>query len=301
MSIDNCRIINLPKFLDARGNLSFVENFAQIPFEIKRTYWLYDVPGGECRGGHAYRENEEFVIALSGAFDVSVDDGVHKKTFTLNRSYYGLYIPKGLWRKMENFSTNSLALEFASMPYDENDYIRNYSEFLAFKGTLPILEELDISSSVSSSSDIKSYNARERKRHNVFDCTIVELDRHHSDRKGNITVVENGKTLPFDVKRVYYLYDVPSGESRGAHAHKDLSQLIIAASGSFRVVLDDGQYKRSFFLNSPYQGLYVKSGMWRDLEDFSSGAVCMVLASDVYQKDDYIRDYEMFIDYRNSK
>ena len=136
------------------------------------------------------------------------------------------------------------------------------------------------------------------EKYSVFDCTMVELDKHHSYRKGNITVVENGNpstgsvhgTLPFDVKRVYYLYDIPGGESRGAHAHKDLSQLIVAASGSFRVTLDDGKCKRSFFLNRPYQGLYVKPGLWRDLDDFSSGAVCMVLASDVYLAEDYIRD-----------
>lgn len=138
------------------------------------------------------------------------------------------------------------------------------------------------------------------EKYSVFDCTIVELDKHHSDRKGNITVVENGKTLPFDVKRVYYLYDIPGGESRGAHAHKDLSQLIVAASGSFRVTLDDGKCKRSFFLNRPYQGLYVKPGLWRDLDDFSSGAVCMVLASDVYLQEDYIRDYNEFLDFRNN-
>lgn len=136
-------------------------------------------------------------------------------------------------------------------------------------------------------------------KYNVFDCTMVELDKHNSDRKGNLTVVENGKTLPFDVKRVYYLYDVPGGENRGSHAHRDLSQLIIAASGSFRVTLDDGTCKRSFFLNRPYQGLYVKPGMWRDLEDFSSGAVCMVLASEEYDSNDYIRSYEDFIKYRN--
>ena len=136
-------------------------------------------------------------------------------------------------------------------------------------------------------------------KYNVFDCTMVELDKHHSDRKGNLTVVENGKTLPFDVKRVYYLYDVPGGENRGSHAHRDLSQLIIAAPGSFRVTLDDGTCKRSFFLNRPYQGLYVKPGIWRDLEDFSSGAVCMVLASEEYDSNDYIRSYEDFIKYRN--
>ena len=133
----------------------------------------------------------------------------------------------------------------------------------------------------------------------VFDCTMVELDRHHSDRKGNLTVVENSSTLPFDVKRVYYLYDIPGGEGRGAHAHRDLEQLIIAASGSFTVTLDDGHSKRSFFLNRPYQGLYVKPGLWRDLVDFSSGAVCMVLASEVYQKEDYIRDYNEFLLFKN--
>lgn len=127
------RIIELPKFLDARGNLSFAQNNTHIPFEIKRTYWLYDVPGGESRGGHAYRETEEFVIALSGSFDVIVDDGKEKKTFHLNRSYYGLYIPKGMWREMDNFSTNSLALEFASIKYDPADYIRDYDEFLKLK------------------------------------------------------------------------------------------------------------------------------------------------------------------------
>ena len=138
------------------------------------------------------------------------------------------------------------------------------------------------------------------EKYNIYDCTIIELDRHHSDRKGNLSVVENGLTLPFDVKRAYYLYDVPGGESRGSHAHKELSQLIIAASGSFRVTLDDGNCKRTFYLNRPYQGLLVKPGIWRDLDDFSSGAVCMVLASEVYDKNDYIRDYNQFKIYRNS-
>lgn len=133
MTITDCKIVELPKFLDVRGNLSFAEQNNHIPFEIKRTYWIYDVPGGEARGGHAFRENQEFVIALSGAFDVVVDDGEQKKTFTLNRSYYGLYIPKGLWRTMENFSTNSLALEFGSIHYDEQDYIREYGDFLKLK------------------------------------------------------------------------------------------------------------------------------------------------------------------------
>lgn len=133
----------------------------------------------------------------------------------------------------------------------------------------------------------------------VYDCTIIELDKHHSDRKGNISVVENNKDIPFEVRRTYYLYDVPGGESRGAHAHKELSQLIVAASGSFTVTLDDGNVKRTFLLNRPYQGLYVVPGIWRTLDDFSSGSVCLVLASHSYDENDYIRNYEEFIHFKN--
>ena len=136
------------------------------------------------------------------------------------------------------------------------------------------------------------------ERFSVHDCRLIELDKHHSDRKGNLSVVENGKTLPFDVKRAYYLYDVPGGESRGSHAHRELEQLIVAASGSFTVTLDDGRDKLTFFLNRPYQGLYVKSGMWRDLSDFSSGAIALVLASEIYKEEDYIRDYLEFLQFR---
>lgn len=132
------------------------------------------------------------------------------------------------------------------------------------------------------------------KKSTVYDCTIIELDKHHHE-KGNITVVENGTTVPFDVKRTYYLYDVPGGESRGGHAHKELSQLIIAASGSFNVTLDDGNVKRTFMLNRPYQALLVIPGIWRELDDFSSGSVCLVLASHIYDEHDYIRDYNEFL------
>lgn len=134
----------------------------------------------------------------------------------------------------------------------------------------------------------------------VYDCSIIELSKHHSDRKGNLTVVENNETVPFNVKRIYYLYDVPGGESRGGHAHKGLSQLIVAASGCFSVTLDDGNVKRTFLLNHPYQGLYVVPGIWRILNDFSTGAVCMVLASEGYDENDYIRDYDDFLKYKKN-
>ncbi len=131
--MESPRIIDLPKFLDKRGNLSFIEEYKHIPFKIERTYWIYDVPGGEERGGHAYKINQEFIVALSGSFDVTLDNGSEKKTFSLNRSYYGLYVPEGWWRMMDNFSTNSLAMILASSPYSPEDYIRDYNEFLKWK------------------------------------------------------------------------------------------------------------------------------------------------------------------------
>lgn len=129
------RILNLPKIEDKRGNLSFIESENHIPFDIKRVYWIYDVPGGQFRGGHAYKEQEELIIALSGSFDIVVDNGSEKQKFQLNRSYYGLYIPKGYWRHVDNFSTNALALAISSTQYDTNDYIRNYDEFIKYRQT----------------------------------------------------------------------------------------------------------------------------------------------------------------------
>jgi dTDP-4-dehydrorhamnose 3,5-epimerase-like enzyme len=127
-------LIELPKIEDLRGNLSFLEANNHIPFNIKRCYWIYDVPGGEHRGGHAFKMQKEVVIALSGSFDVVIDNGKEKQKYTLNRSYYGLYISEGYWRQIENFSTNSLALILSSTYYNADDYIRNYKEFLTYKG-----------------------------------------------------------------------------------------------------------------------------------------------------------------------
>lgn len=126
------RIINLPKFEDPRGNLTFIEEENQIPFKIKRVYWIYDVPGGQVRGGHAFKEQQEFIVALSGSFDVVVDNGHKRNTYSLNRSYYGLYIPNGLWREMNNFSTNSLAMVLSSTEFSEQDYMRNYNDYLKY-------------------------------------------------------------------------------------------------------------------------------------------------------------------------
>ena len=131
----------------------------------------------------------------------------------------------------------------------------------------------------------------------INDCSIIELDKHHHV-KGNITVVENNQEVPFNIKRIYYLYDVPGGETRGGHAHKELRQLIVAASGSFSVILKDGNSKKTIVLNRPYHGLLIVPGIWRELDDFSSGSVCLVLASENYDENDYLREYDQFVEYK---
>lgn len=130
MTINDIKVIQLPKIIDERGNLTFLEGENHIPFKIKRTYMIYDVPGGEIRGSHAYKELDEVIIALSGCFDLVIDDGKKTIVFTLNRSYNAIYVPHGLWRTLQNFSTNSLCMVLASTDYNEDDYIRNYDEFL---------------------------------------------------------------------------------------------------------------------------------------------------------------------------
>lgn len=135
------------------------------------------------------------------------------------------------------------------------------------------------------------------RKSTVNDCHIIDLRKIH-DVRGNLTPIEGGVDIPFGVKRIYYLYDVPSGESRGAHAHKALQQLIVAANGSFTITLDDGKEKKAFTLNRPYQGLLIIPGIWRDLDDFSSGAVLLCLASEHYDASDYIRDYDQFLNYK---
>lgn len=296
MNIIESHIINLPKIADPRGNLSIIEQFKQIPFEIKRTYWIYDVPGGCDRGGHAYKENQEFIVALSGAFDVVLDDGKEKKTFSLNRSYNGLYVPKGMWRTMTNFSTNSLALVLSSTEYDVNDYIMDYEEFLRWING----ENIETKpADYAPMSNVKSmFSAKEGI--SVFDCSLCQLNKFH-DPEGNLTVVSENVHVPFPINRVFYSYDIPGGEDRGAHAHKECHQFIIAASGSFEVVLDDGTNKRTVTLNRPFWGLHVPPGIWASEQGFSSGSICLVLASHGYSEADYIRNYDDFLKYVEEK
>lgn len=296
MDISDSKIINLPKIADPRGNLSIIEQFKQIPFDIKRVYWIYDVPGGCDRGGHAYKENQEFIVALSGAFDVELDDGRQKKTFSLNRSYNGLYVPKGMWRKMTNFSTNSLALVLSSTEYDVSDYVMDYEEFQKWSTDENVTTQ---PAGYAPMGKVKNmFSAKEGV--SVFDCSLCQLNKFH-DPEGNLTVVSENVHVPFNINRVFYSYDIPGGEDRGAHAHKECHQFIIAASGSFEVVLDDGTNKRTVILNRPFWGLHVPPGVWASEQGFSSGSICLVLASHGYSEEDYIRNYDEYINYVNNK
>lgn len=299
MTVNDSSIIQLPKIADPRGNLSIIEQTKQIPFEIKRVHWVYDVPGGFDRGGHAYFETEEFIVALSGSFDVVVDDGEKRKTFPLNRSYFGLYVPKGMWRTMTNFSTNSLALVLSSTEYNEKDYISDYDEYVAWRkdgSNVPTIT--DTKTSVKLNNPLGknlSYGGK-----SVFDCSLCELNKMH-DEQGNLTFMYENVHVPFPINRVFYSYDIPGGEDRGAHAHKKCHQFLIAASGSFEVALDDGINKRTVLLNRPFWGLHVPPGIWASEQGFSSGSICLVLASEGYDADDYIRDYNDFLKYVEEK
>ena len=293
--IEESKIIELPKIVDLRGNLSIVEQFKQIPFEIRRVHWIYDVPGGVERGGHAYKNTEEFIVALSGSFDVEIDNGKVKTTYSLNRSYYGLYVPKGMWRTMINFSTNSLALVLSSTDYDEQDYIMNYEEFCRWRCDLSVEPTPSfVKTSHQVNNPINRKILTEGK--SVFDCSLCELNKMH-DVEGNLTYMYQNVHVPFPINRVFYSYDIPGGEDRGAHAHKHCHQFLIAASGSFEVALDDGTNKRTVTLNRPFWGLHVPPGIWASEQGFSSGSICLVLASHGYDEEDYIRNYADYIEY----
>lgn len=295
MNISDCKILSLPKIGDERGNLSIIEQIKHIPYEIKRVHWIYDVPGGVDRGGHAYKETEEFIVALSGSFDVVVDDGSENMTYHLNRSYLGLYVPKGMWRTMTNFSTNSLALVLSSTDYDEKDYVSDYEEYKVWrKDCSNVPTKSDAKTSVKLNEPILKNLISEGK--SVFDCSLCELNRMH-DPEGNLTYMYENVHVPFPINRVFYSYDIPGGESRGAHAHKHCHQFLIAASGSFEVVLDDGVNKRTVLLNRPFWGLHVPPGIWAAEQGFSSGSICLVLASEEYSEDDYIRNYDDYLKY----
>ena len=294
-----CNLIELPKIVDPRGNLSIIEQLNHIPFAIRRVHWIYDVPGGFDRGGHAYKETDEFIIALSGSFDVIIDDIKTRETFSLNRSYKGLFVPRGKWRTMTNFSTNSVALVLSSSEYDAEDYIFDYKKYCKWS-TKKLKESILPKENFTAIENSANSKILKTGKISVFSCSLFELSKIH-DVEGNLTYIYENEHVPFPINRVFYSYDIPGGESRGAHAHKKCHQFIIAASGSFEVALSDGVNKRTILLNRPFWGLHVPPGIWASEQGFSSGSICLVLASDYYDEDDYIRDYDEYLNYINNQ
>lgn len=283
-------LIQLPKIPDPRGNLSFIEGGQVLPFEIARTYWIYDVPGGEVRHGHAFRESAELIVALSGSFDVVVTNPDGSESVThLARSYYGLYVPPMTWRRLDNFSTNSVAMVLASTPYRPDDYIEDFEQY---RHETALTDVPGIKPAAATyQSKVSQHDAHSVSL--LSDCKIIDLPRHRHPN-GSLTVVDNTDGAPFDVRRVFYLYDVPGDSSRGGHSHHLAQEIIVAASGSFDVTLSDGHDTATFSLNRPYRGLRIPAGIWRNLDNFSSGAVTLVLTSERYSEADYVRDYEIF-------
>lgn len=279
--------LSFPKMEDKRGNLSFIEGGRHLPFSMKQARWIYDIPSGEKGDGYASRGQHECIIALSGSFDLVLYDGICEHRYTLNRPFCGIYIPPMNWYRLENFSTNLVVLSLTSSHTDREDHITRLDDFLREKdlfspATLPVQP---IVSSPKQMADICSYK--------LADCSLLDLSRHH-DRASSSTEIKDWVDLPFALQRVYYTYDIPADAVRGGHAHRVLKQYLIAVAGSFDVWLDDGDERKCVHLNRPYQALLIVPGIWRELTNFSSGSVCLVLASEYYQEEDYIRDYERF-------
>lgn len=282
-------LFDLPKIEDERGNLSFLEIESHVPFPISRTYWIYDVPGGEKRGSHAFKSQQEIIIALSGSFDVILDNGSEEKIHTMNRAYKALYVPAMTWRTLANFSTNSVCLVLNSGEFNEDEYIRDYDDFRTVLSN----------NSFTQKSHNPLHNKEKTPQYNtIFDCSFLELPIIEN-RAGNITPVESNKNIPFNIERVFYIYDIPSGAERGMHAHMYCHELLIATTGSFEVELDDGVNKKTVRLNSPRRGLHIPPGVWAKEKEYSSGATCLVLASKKYQQDGYINSYKEFKAYRS--
>lgn len=260
-------LIHIPKIMDERGNLSFIEHGPNgvCPFEIERVYWLYDVPTGAVHHARALSHTAEMIIAMSGSFTVKLThpDG-SSESHTITRSDRGLLVPAGTWREICDFSTNSVAMVLASGPRDPDSTATGE----------PIGEGHGLS--------------------RASDCRFIELPRVR-DPRGSLTVAQNGAPdVPFDIRRTFYLYDVPADADRGGHSHYMARELIVALTGSFDVVIDDGLGVSRFSLNRPYKALYIPRGLWRTLDNFSGGSVALVLTSERFAEADYVRDYDTF-------
>lgn len=293
-------LYDLPKVEDERGNLSFIEEGRYGLGEMRRAYWIYDVPGGEVRGSHAYAAGRELIVALSGSFDVVLRqaDG-REQRIHLCRSYRAVHVPPLTWRTLENFSTNSLGLVLASTYYDEADYIWDPARLLATAPSDGTETATSPDAAAAPRRELLPEALRPARSFTLADCRIVRLPSFTEMRRGCLTPVEEcGEVIPFRLRRVFYIYDIPSGASRGTHGHRAVWEFIVAASSCFDVEVDDGRRRRTFRLDRPYLGLLVPPGLWVHLRDFSSAAVALVLSSAPYDPADNINDRADFLRFR---
>lgn len=257
-------ITKLPVFTDSRGSLSFAEEKSQIPFNVHRTRWIYGASADSLKEERA--ESEMLIIALCGSADLKVNTADSSSFFRLDASDMSLYVPKNAVVEMNSVSDDAFILLFEGDESKDGNVVNTQSVF-----------ELQ-----------KDYLSR---------CGIIELPLEEKTDNGGIVGVKNGSDLPFNVRRVYYMYDVPGHLSRGGHAHKYLHQIIIPAAGRFKVTLWNGRERVDYTLDDARRGLYVHSGIWNELSDFSPGAVCMVLASDLFDAEDYLSSEQEYRDF----
>lgn len=261
----NARLISIPKICDPRGNLSFIENFTHLPFKIGSVRWIYDIPAG---AGSAAEISPRrcLVVAMSGAIDVrlTTPDGMPME-IRLSEPHCGLLLEGGVERQLLGCSSNAV---ITIIEEDENADTPDQ--------LTPTGEDAHLRSSVEN-------------------CRIIQLPREKWENgSGNVAMLTNGVSAPFDIKRAFYIYDVPGDSVRGGHSHFEELCLLVALGGCFDVTVSDGAAQRRFCLNRPYKALYVPSGIWRELDNFSSGSVCLALSSITYRESDYVRSAEQF-------
>jgi WxcM-like, C-terminal len=260
---ESFRLVSLPQIPEPRGNLTALEELVHLPFRIGSVRWFYDLPAGTSWAASEPGLGDALLVALSGSFDVAIGPN----RVRLSRANTGLQLPASLEWRIEDPATNSVGLLMSSGP----THARRVEP-----------DELG----AAASRDLNT-------RSTIDDCRRITLP-HHRRRQGSTTEVLPQATVPFDVLRVYYLYDVPGGAERGGHAHRRLHEVLVSVAGSFDVVLNDGRRVKSIRLDRAHSGVFMATGIWRELRNFSSGAICLVLASAPYDEADYIRDYEDF-------
>jgi hypothetical protein len=261
------RLVSLPQILEPRGNLTALEELVHFPFRIGCVRWFYDLPAGISWSASESHLGDALVVALSGSFAVALGKQSPSSRVYLSRASMGLHVPASIHWTVEDPSTNSVGLVISSQPTHPPRPESNRSDDHV-PGTLDQHTTID-------------------------DCRTLTFGRQRH-LPGTSTEAIPQINVPFDTPRVYYLYDIPGGASRGGHAHRALEQVLIAAAGSFEVARNDGRLDRTIRLDQPHSSLYIASGIWRELKDFSSGAICLTLASAPYDEADYIRDYEEF-------